>query len=107
MGKARTDFFARAEADGKDLALVDVPLLFETNGHEKVDAVVVVTAHEHLQRERVLARPGMTAEKFEAIFARQLPDAEKRARAHYGIDTSDGLDAARQQVREVIAALRG
>jgi dephospho-CoA kinase len=106
MGKARADFFAKAEADGKDLVVVDVPLLFETNGHEKVHAVVVVSADADQQRERVLARPGMTAEKFEAILARQLPDAEKRARAHHVIDTGKGLDAARQQVREVIAALR-
>jgi len=106
MGKARADFFARATAEGKDLVLVDVPLLFETNGHERVDAVVVVTAPADVQRARVLARPGMTAEKFEAILARQLPDAEKRARAHYVIDAGDGLDSARQQVREVIAALR-
>jgi dephospho-CoA kinase len=106
MGKARAAFFAKAQAERKDLVLVDVPLLFETNGHEKVDAVVVVTAHAHLQRERVLARPGMTGEKFEAILARQLPDAEKRARAHYIVDTSGGLDAARAQVRGIVAAIR-
>jgi dephospho-CoA kinase len=106
MGAARAAFFAKAEADGKDLVLLDVPLLFETGGHEKVDVVVTVTAGPDLQRERVMARPGMTAEKFEAIVARQLPDAEKRARAHFIVDTSQGLDSARDQVREIIAALR-
>jgi len=107
MGKARAAFFEKAKADGKDLVVIDVPLLFETNGHEKVDAVVVVTCDEATQRERVLARPGMTAEKFEAILARQMPDAEKRARAHYIVDTGHGLEAARDQVRAIIASLRG
>jgi dephospho-CoA kinase len=106
MGQARAAFFAKAHDAGKDLVLIDVPLLFETGGHEKVDCVVTVTAHAHLQRERVMARPGMTAEKFEAILARQLPDAEKRARSHFVVDTSNGLDAARDQVRAIIAALR-
>ncbi|MDB5439700.1 MAG: dephospho-CoA kinase, partial [Caulobacteraceae bacterium] len=85
---------------------VDAPLLFETGGHEAVDCVVTVTAHPDLQRDRVMARPGMTAEKFEAILARQMPDAEKRARSHYVVDTSHGLDSARDQVRAIIAALR-
>jgi dephospho-CoA kinase len=106
MGKARAAFFAKAVAANQDLVLVDVPLLFETGGHEAVDCVVTVTAHPDLQRDRVMARPGMTAEKFEAILARQMPDAEKRARSHYVVDTSHGLDKARDQVRAIIAALR-
>ena len=103
---ARAAFLAKAEADGKDLVLLDVPLLFETNTHQQVDAVVVVTADPDQQRDRVMARPGMTAEKFETLLARQLPDAEKRIRADYLVDTRHGLDSARDQVRAIIAALR-
>ena len=106
MGKARAAFFAKAAADNLDLVAVDVPLLFETGGHEAVDCVVTVTADPDLQRDRVMARPGMTAEKFEAILARQMPDVEKRGRADYVVDTSNGLDSARDQVRAIIAALR-
>lgn len=106
LGEARADFFDAARKAGADLVLVDVPLLFETGGHERMDIVVVVSAPPEVQRERVLARPGMTAEKFEAILARQTPDAEKRRRADFVIDTGRGLDAAREQVREVINKLR-
>jgi dephospho-CoA kinase len=106
MGAARTAFFGKARAEHKDLVVIDVPLLFETGGHEKVDVVVTVTAHPELQKERVMARPGMTAEKFEAILARQLPDAEKRTRSDFVVDTGHGLDAAREQVRAIIAQLR-
>lgn len=106
MKEARARFFEKAEAAGADLVVLDIPLLFETGGESKVDAIVTVTAPQHVQRERVMNREGMTAEKFEAILARQTPDAEKRARAHYVIDTGSGLDAARDQVRRVIAIVR-
>lgn len=99
-------FVERARAEGHALALVDIPLLFETGAQSRVDTVVVVTCDPEIQRHRVLVRPGMTQEKFEAIVARQTPDAEKRARADYVIDTGEGLEAARHQVAEVISALR-
>lgn len=102
----RAEFLASAKAAGADLAVVDVPLLFETGADRTVDAVVVVSAPEAIQRQRVLAREGMTEDRFQALLARQLPDAEKRARADFVIDTSGGFDAAREQVRRVIAELR-
>ena len=85
--------------------MVDIPLLFETGAEDAFDALIVVTAPAEVQRARVLARPGMTAEKFEALLARQTPDAEKRRRADYLIDTGKGLEAARGQVRRLIALL--
>ncbi len=91
-----------ARAAGVRLAVLDIPLLFETGGDRAVDAVVVVTADEATQGERVLARPGMTRERFEAILARQMPDAEKRRRADFVIDTSRGLDVARTRVAEIV-----
>ena len=102
----REAFFAEAKAEGADMVVLDVPLLFETGGDKNVDAVVVVSAPEDVQRARVLAREGMNATKLDGILARQTPDAEKRARAHFVVDTSQGFDAARQQVRDIIAALR-
>lgn len=104
VGAHRAAFFERvAEAD---VVVVDVPLLFETGGERAVHAVAVVSCPPEMQRARVLARPGMTPEKLDAILARQLPDAEKRVRADFVIDTGRGLDAARAQVEEVLAALR-
>ncbi|WBQ12407.1 dephospho-CoA kinase [Hyphomonadaceae bacterium BL14] len=103
----RQAFFARAKAEGRGLAVLDVPLLFETGQHERVDAIVVVSAPEDVQRERVLGRDGMNADKLAAILARQTPDSHKRAEAHYVIDTSQGVDSARAQVRAVIMALTG
>lgn len=91
-----------ARAAGTKLAVLDIPLLFETGGDAAVDAVVVVTAPPEVQAERVLARPGMTRERLAAILARQLPDAEKRARADFVIDTGRGLEAARADVRAVV-----
>jgi len=91
-----------ARSAGIKLAVLDIPLLFETGGDGAVDAVVVVTADAETQRRRVLARPGMTAERFEAILARQTPDAEKRRRADFVIDTGEGLDAARARVAEIV-----
>jgi dephospho-CoA kinase len=105
MGARRAAFFDKARADNARFVVLDIPLLFETGGERNVDATVVVTAPAQMQRERVLARPGMTAEKFEAILARQMPDAEKRARADFVIDTSQGLEAARAQVRDILARL--
>ena len=106
VGHSRQSFFEAAQASGADVVVLDIPLLFETGGERNVDAVVVVSAPEALQRERVLARPGMTAEKLDAILARQTPDAEKRARADFVIDTARGLEPARAEVRAVLAAVR-
>jgi dephospho-CoA kinase len=106
VGRDRVGFFQKAEAEGADLVVLDIPLLFETGGHANVDAVVVVSAPADMQRERVLARPGMTPERLDAILAQQLADAEKRARAHFVVDTSRGLEPAREQVAEIIATMR-
>lgn len=100
-------FLANAKANGADIALIDIPLLFETGGEKRVDKVVVVSAPADIQRERVLARPGMTPEKLDAILARQMPDAEKRMRADYVLDSSTGLDDMRRQIGLLIAKLRG
>jgi dephospho-CoA kinase len=101
VGKDRSDFMSAARGNGAKIAIVDVPLLFETGGDAFVDKVVVVTCAPELQRQRVLARPGMSSQKFEAILARQTPDADKRARADFIITTDLGLDDTRQQVRDV------
>jgi len=98
-------FVARHRAAGAPLLVLDIPLLFETGGRGRVDKVAVVSAPAAMQRERVLARPGMTAEKFEAILARQVPDAEKRRQADFVIDTSRGFDVARAEVERIVAAL--
>jgi dephospho-CoA kinase len=100
--KGRLENLAAAEARGVKLAVLDIPLLFETGGDAAVDAVVVVTAPAAVQAARVLARPGMTRERFEAVLARQLPDAEKRRRADFVIDTGEGLEAARARVQEIV-----
>jgi dephospho-CoA kinase len=91
-----------ARAAGVRLAVLDIPLQFETGGDRAVDAVVVVTADADTQRRRVLARPGMTQERFETILERQTPDAEKRRRADFVIDTGHGLEAARKRVAEIV-----
>jgi dephospho-CoA kinase len=106
VGAHRIGFFETATAEGHEIVVLDIPLLFETGGEKKVDKVVVVSAPADVQRTRVLARPEMTPEKFEAILARQTPDAEKRARADFVIDTSQGLDHARDQVRDLLTLLR-
>jgi len=105
VGESRKVFFEAALGANAPLVILDIPLLFETGGERNVAAVIVVSAPEAIQRERVMARPDMTAEKLDAILARQLPDAEKRARADIVIDTSKGLDSAREQVRAAIAKL--
>ena len=95
-------FLDEAEQSGAPVAVVDVPLLYETGGEKRVDAVVVVTTSPEVQRERILARDNMTAEKLDAILARQLPDAEKRKRADFIVDTSHGLDPVRARIRDIL-----
>lgn len=105
MGENRRAFFAKAEADGAGIVVLDIPLLLETGGERNVDVVVVVSAPAHVQRERVLAREGMSETKLAGILARQMADHEKRAKAHYVVDTGQGFDHARAQVRDIIAKL--
>ena len=99
----RQDFLRSAK---EAIVLFDVPLLFETGAEKEADAIVVVSAPEAVQRARVLARPGMTAEKFESLKARQMSDAEKRQQAHYVVMTDKGLDHARDQVKMILADIR-
>ncbi|UTP39667.1 dephospho-CoA kinase [Phenylobacterium sp. LH3H17] len=106
VGADRGHFFRAAEAAGADMVVLDIPLLYETGGDANMDAVVVASAPADQQRERVLARPGMTPERLDAILSRQTPDAEKRARAHFVVDTGRGLEPARAQVAEIIATMR-
>ena len=102
LGASRQKFLDDAERSGAAVAVVDVPLLFETGGEKRVDAVVVVTTTPELQRQRILARDNMTSEKLDAILARQLPDAEKRRRADFVVDTSDGLEPVRLRIRDIL-----
>jgi dephospho-CoA kinase len=98
--------FLKASVErGANMVVLDIPLLFETGGHARMDAVVVVSAPGDVQRARVLARPGMTEDKLKAILARQVPDAEKRAQAHFVVETDKGLDRAFEQVKAVVEAL--
>jgi dephospho-CoA kinase len=98
-------FLAKAERQGASVAVLDVPLLFETGGDARCDAVVVVSAPADVQRTRAFERPGMSEGKLAAILAKQIPDAEKRARADFVVDTSKGFDAAREQVRDILKAV--
>ncbi|QEN88720.1 dephospho-CoA kinase [Labrys sp. KNU-23] len=102
---AEQDFLAAARAKGANLAVLDIPLLYETGGERRCRAVAVVSAPARIQRERVMARPGMDEERFAVILARQVPDVEKRRRAHFIIDSSRGLDFAQSQVDAIITAL--
>jgi dephospho-CoA kinase len=95
-------FLADAEQSGAPVAVVDVPLLYETGGEKRVDAVVVVTTTPEIQRQRILERDNMTNEKLDAILARQMPDAEKRKRADFVVDTSHGLDPVRARIRDIL-----
>jgi len=104
--RAATQRFVQEQAaKGTRVILLDIPLLFETGGEKNVDAVVVVSASAKVQRARVLARSGMTAEKLDALLARQMPDAEKRARAHFVVDTSGSFDSASAQVHGILRAI--
>ena len=105
VGMDRLKFLSKCQAAGVVGCVLDVPLLFETNGDRNVDVVVVVSTNENEQRRRVLARPEMTIEKFEAIRSKQTPDVEKRRRAHFVIDSSLGFDYARRQVADLLLAL--
>ena len=99
-------FFDDARAAGCDMVVLDIPLIFETNVQDSYDALVVVSASPEMQRQRVLAREGMTGERLDFILKRQTPDAVKRAAADFVVDTSQGLEHAREQVAAIIATLR-
>jgi dephospho-CoA kinase len=103
--EAGTRFLSDARARGAKVVVLDTPLLIETAGHQRVDAVVVVSAPGDVQRQRVLARPGMTPDKLDALLARQMPDSEKRRHADFVVDTSRGFEAARAQVKEILRAV--
>jgi dephospho-CoA kinase len=98
-------FLRQAALSGAALAVLDIPLLLETGGDLRCDAVLVVSAPAAMQRQRVLARPGMTEDRLAAILAKQMPDAEKRRRAHFIVDTGRGFASAEAQVRSILACL--
>lgn len=102
VAKCRDRFLHKAQQQGATVAVLDIPLLYETGGEKLVDAVVVVSAAPEIQRQRVLQRPGMTVEKFETLLQKQMPDADKRARADFIVDSGDGIEPARDQVREIL-----
>jgi dephospho-CoA kinase len=103
LGASRQKFLAEAERSGTPVVVMDIPLLYETGGEKRVDAVVVVTTTPENQRARILARGTMTPEALDGILARQLPDAEKRKRADFVVDTSNGLDPVRARIRDILA----
>ncbi|MDR6670824.1 dephospho-CoA kinase [Rhizobium sp. 1399] len=104
--KRENEFLARQEAAGADMVLLDIPLLFETDADQRVDVIVVVSADPQIQRERVLARPNMTEEKFNMILSRQISDTEKRRRADYIVDSSHSIETTRKQVADIVADLK-
>jgi dephospho-CoA kinase len=106
VARGQQKFLEEAVASGAELVVLDIPLLFETGGHARMDAVAVVSAPAEVQRTRVLARPGMSAEKLDHILSRQMADEEKRKRAHFVIETDKGLDHAFEQVKKIVAELR-
>jgi len=105
VAAARDKFLANAQARGAPVVVLDIPLLFETAGQAGCDAVVVVSAPAEIQRRRAFERPGMTEEKFTALLAKQTPDAEKRRRADFIVDSSQSFDHARAQVRDILQAV--
>lgn len=105
VAREQRAFLEEARAKGAEIVVLDIPLLFEGGGNARVDAIVVVSAPAHIQRERVLARPGMTKDKLDHILARQMPDAEKRAKAHFVVETDQGLEHAFEQVKAIVADL--
>jgi len=110
VSAAREKFLAQAQAEGAPVVVLDIPLLFESSAQHDCDAVVVVSAPPEVQRRRAMERPGMTEEKFAALVARQMPDAEKRGHADFIVDTSQSFDHARAQVRDIlrlVARMRG
>ena len=106
VGGGRREFFRKAEEARAEIVVLDIPLLFETGGERNMDAVVVVSAPADVQRARVLAREGMSEAKLDGILARQMNNEEKRARAHFVVETGRGFDVARQQVRAIVAELK-
>ncbi|ARO28032.1 dephospho-CoA kinase [Rhizobium sp. NXC14] len=104
--KRETEFLERQQAAGAEMVLLDIPLLFETGAWERVDVIVVVSTDPQIQRQRVLARDDMTEEKFDMILSRQTPDAEKRRRADYLVDTSRSIAETRARVLEIVAELK-
>jgi dephospho-CoA kinase len=105
VAEAEHAFVEKAKARGVELVVLDIPLLFETGGQARMDAVVVVSAPQEVQRARALAREGMTQERLDGILARQMPDAEKRAQADFVVETDKGLDHAFTQVKKIVAEL--
>src|SRR5262249_13666926 len=99
-------FLAQAEAAGAPVAVLNVPLLFEVGGDKRCDAIVVVSAPAEIQRARVMGRPGMTEEKFAQLLGQQVPDAEKRRRADFVVDSSSDFDSTRVQVRAILEAAK-
>lgn len=107
VAQAQAGFLQSCAQRGEDMVILDIPLLLESGGPKRVDVIVVVSAPPEVQRARVLQRPGMTVEKFEAILAKQVPDEIKRQKADFVIDTSGGFEYAEQQVQDIIKQLRG
>ncbi len=105
VGKARADFVAESRREGCRMVVLDIPLLFEIGGGSEVDVIVVASAPADVQRARVLARPGMTEEKFETIVQKQTPDPEKRGRAHFVVETHRGIEFARRRVESIVRCL--
>ena len=100
--QSETKFLEAARARGESIVVLDIPLLYETGGEKRVDAVVVVTAPAEIQRKRVLERPGMTPDKFAVLLQKQVPDAQKRVRADFIVDSGHGVEPAREQVRQIL-----
>jgi dephospho-CoA kinase len=105
--KAELDFLRTQHAKGEALAVLEIPLLFETDAIDRVDVAIVVSAPEEAQRRRVLARPGMSVERLEHLLTRQLPDADKRARADYIVDSGTSLADMHRQIDKILESLRG